>query len=725
MDLDMELARKTFIVESADLLQEMENALLTLEDNTEDDATINALFRAAHTIKGSAGIIGLDKVERFTHKVESVLEKVRQGEVKIDSDLIEILLKCRDHIALLIELPERAESGPSSMDYEDMLFEALDRYLLVQEAPAPTEEGKSPQEVIQEVSGVESDLWHISLRFGRDVLRSGMDPSSFINYLTRMGEIVSLITLYDQVPPLHELDPESCYLGFEIDFRSDFTKKDIEDVFEFVREDCTVHILPPHSKIEEYIKLVQMLPEDPLRIGELLVKGGALTEAELEEALRLQQQSEMASQQDGDKSKACIGEILVREKMVHPEVINAAVEKQKKAVEVKTQESKMLKIDADKLDQLINTVGELVIAYANVAQHSNRVKDPELSESVSVMSRLVEDIRDNAMTIRMVPIAETFNKFNRIVRDISKDFGKEIDLVINGGDTELDKTVIEKIGDPLMHLVRNAADHGIEMPDVREAKGKPRRGTITLNAYHDAGSIVIEVVDDGKGLAKEKILQKAIERGLVQQGANLSDSEIFRLVFEPGFSTAEKVTKFSGRGVGMDVVRKNIEALRGTVDMKSKEGMGTTVQIRLPLTLAIIDGFMVGVGDSRYVIPLDMIVECVELGEAARAEALTKNYINMRGEVLPFIRMRDFFNERPLDLKFENIVIVQYGGHKTGLIVDELFGEVQAVIKSLSKIFKQIEGISGATIMGDGTVALILDVPHLVHSFEREELAKH
>ncbi len=725
MDLDIEIARKTFIAESSDLLQEFENALLSLEDNTEDEGTINALFRAAHTIKGSAGIIGLEEVEKFTHKVESILEQVRQGELKIDSELIELLLKCRDHIASLIELPERALSGPSSLDFEAKLIGALERYLNrdsgAEAIPVVETMTGSPSE---RPDGVASDLWHISLRFGRDVLRSGMDPASFINYLTRMGEIVSIITLHEKVPSLHELDPESCYLGFEIDFRSDFSKKDIEDVFEFVRDDCSIHILPPHSKIEDYIKLIQTLPEDPLRLGEILVKGGALTEAELEEALRIQAEGGCVKEGPEGVSVCSIGEILVKEKMVHPEIVEAAAEKQKKAIEVKTQETKMLKIDADKLDQLINTVGELVIAYANVAQHSNRVKDPELAESVSVMSRLVEGIRDNAMTIRMVPIAETFNKFNRIVRDISKDFGKEIDLVIKGGETELDKTVIEKIGDPLMHLVRNAADHGIELPEVREARGKPRRGTITLNAYHDAGSIVIEVIDDGKGLAKDKILQKAIERGLISQGANLSDAEVFRLVFEPGFSTADKVTKFSGRGVGMDVVRKNIEALRGTVDMRSKEGLGTTVQIRLPLTLAIIDGFMVGVGDSRYVIPLDMIVECVELDEEARDDALKKRYLNIRGEVLPYIRLRDFFNEISRDLRYENIVIVQYGGNKTGLIVDELFGEVQAVIKSLSKIFKQIEGISGATIMGDGTVALILDVPHLVHRFEKEESAK-
>jgi len=335
-----------------------------------------------------------------------------------------------------------------------------------------------------------------------------------------------------------------------------------------------------------------------------------------------------------------------------------------------------------------------------------------------MMLRLVEEIRDSAMRVRMVPIGETFNRFRRVVRDISRELGKEIDLVITGAETELDKNVIEKISDPLMHLVRNAADHGIENPSARSGKGKKASGTIRLNAGHDAGSIVIEVKDDGKGLDRARIAEKAASLGMINPGQQLTDSEVFKLIFEPGFSTAGEVTKFSGRGVGMDVVRKNIEALRGTIDIESRPGEGTAVMVRLPLTMAIIDGFMVGIGSSPYIIPLDMVVECVELSEADRLAAGKRNYINLRGEVLPFIMLRDYFNETGSESKYQNIVIVQYAGHKIGLVVDELFGEMQTVIKSLGKVYKEVKGISGATILGNGRVALILDVPRLIQSIE-------
>lgn len=723
MDIEMEGAKQTFLIESRELLESMENALLSMESNPGDHDSIDALFRAAHTIKGSAGIVGVDSVEKFTHTVESLLEKVRQGEIKIDSDLIELLLKCRDHIVNLVDLAASGEGADSQIQTAGEQLQAqLGAYLKAEKVPAAIQEvapaSKATACPVDE--GVASGTWHISLRFGPDVLRSGMDPISFVNYLSRMGEIVSLTTMFETMPPAADMDAESCYLGFEIDFRSDFEKKAIEDVFEFVREDCTISILPPHSKVDEYIRLIQELPEDPMFLGELLIKGGALTQSELSEALRVQSAT---GEKDGEQ-KTPIGEILVQEGVVLQPVLDAAIEKQKKNVEHKAQENQTIRIDTGKLDQLINMVGELVIAGATIAQQTKRVHDAGLLESASVLSRLIEEIRDRAMKVRMVQVGETFNRFNRVIRDINRDSGKDIELVINGGDTELDKNVVEKIGDPLMHLVRNSADHGIEKPELRVERGKPARGTIQLNAYHDAGSIVIEVVDDGNGLNRDRILQKALERGLAQPNQNYSDREIFRFIFEAGFSTAEQVTKLSGRGVGMDVVRRNIEALRGTVEVDSTDGAGTTVRIRLPLTLAIIDGFMVGVGESSYVIPLDMVVECIELSQADRSASNRRHYINLRGEVLPYVRLREIFAESGSVLEHENIVVVQYAGRKTGLVVDVLHGEVQAVIKSLGKMYRDIEGISGATIMGDGTVALIVDVPHLVKLVEKEVAAQ-
>ena len=649
MQIDIDAAKQTFIIEASELLQDMEQALLALEESPDDEDTINAIFRAAHTIKGSAGIVGFENIEQFTHKVENLIEKVRLGEITINSDLIELLLKCRDHIAGLVQSASGEEPPvQDALDTEKSLINKLTAYIsnphgsnlketlkIIPPSPPLLKGGMGGLSGEKSCSAVKSDNYHISLRFAPNVLRDGMDPISFINYLTRLGEIVSITTITDAIPPIEEMNPEDCYLGFEIDFKSDFDKKTIEDVFDFVREDAQIHILPPKSSIGSFIELLNNLPEESARIGELLVKGGALTEAELEEALRIQ---------SGEtEPQPLIGDILVNEGMVHKEVVDAAIQKQKSAKDTKTKEAKTIRVDAEKLDNLINMVGELVISAASMEQHSHRLKDSGLQESTSIMSRLVEDIRGAAMKVRMVPIGETISRFNRLVRDLGREAGKEIDLIISGAETELDKAVTEKINDPLMHLIRNAIDHGIELPDERLLSGKPAKGAITLNAYQDAGSIVIEVSDDGGGIAKDRILRKAMEKGLIASHQGLSDREIYNLIFEPGFSTAEQVTKLSGRGVGMDVVKRNVDALRGTVEIESSEGIGATVKIRLPLTLAIIDGFMVKVGNSFYVIPLDMVVECIELSEMDRQASNRRHYINLRGEVLPYVRLKELF----------------------------------------------------------------------------------
>ncbi|MBI5643261.1 MAG: chemotaxis protein CheA [Deltaproteobacteria bacterium] len=716
--MELTQAKLTFITESSELLVEMENALLILEKSSDDQDTINSLFRSAHTIKGASGILGIDHVEKFTHVVENLLSKVREGEIGITNEAIELLLECRDHIKALIELA--ASDAPLTATVMAKDAELLVRLtqILGTKEEKPRKEAKGADAPAAAITGTlaQTDAWHISLRFGPDVLRGGMDPIPFINYLSKLGEVTSLTTIFDSIPPLEAADPESCYLGFEVDFKSDFDKKAIEDVFEFVREDCKIHILPPHSRIESYVELINGLPEDTLLLGEILVNGGALTQPELEEALKLQGRPDAGA----EEGKRLLGEILVSEHMVQQDILDAALLKQKKTQEVKSKEAKTIRIDADKLDSLINLVGELVISSANIDQQAQRIKDTWLLESASSMLCLVEEIRDTSMKIRMVPIGETFSRFNRVIRDISKETGKEIELEIKGGETELDKTVVEKISDPLMHLVRNAADHGIETSEQRVSAGKPSKGTIRLNAYHDAGSIVIEIIDDGRGLNRKKILDKAIALGLANTAQSLTDNEIFRFIFEPGFSTAEAVTKLSGRGVGMDVVKRNIESLRGTVDVESAEGAGAKVVIRLPLTLAIIDGFMVGVQGSSYVIPLDMVVECVELSDAERQAASRRSYINLRGEVLPYVRLRDFFRLAGESPRFENIVVVQYASVKIGLVVDELYGEVQTVIKSLGRVYRDIQGISGATIMGNGKVALILDIPRLIACVEHE-----
>jgi two-component system chemotaxis sensor kinase CheA len=410
-----------------------------------------------------------------------------------------------------------------------------------------------------------------------------------------------------------------------------------------------------------------------------------------------------------------LGEILTDSGVVAPVVVNAALEKQQKARDSRPPDASFLRVDAEKLDHLIELVGELVVANAGVQMLGQAEGAGPLAEAAEILARLVEEVRDVTLSLRMVQIGPTFQRFQRVVRDVSRELGKEIELVITGAETELDKTVVERIGDPLMHLVRNAMDHGIEPLDRRLAAGKPARAVLRLNAHHDAGSIVIEVSDDGGGLNRPKIRSKAIERGLIPPDAVLTDREIDQLIFMPGFSTADQVSNLSGRGVGMDVVRRDIEALRGSVEIDSTPGVGTTIRIRLPLTLAIIDGFLVGIGNSRYVLPVDLIVECVELPMSDRAAILERGYMDLRGEVLPIIWLRELLDLQHVPAaRRENVLVLQFGRTRVGLVVDVLLGEHQTVIRPLGRLFAALKGVSGSTILGGGEVALILDVPGLV-----------
>ncbi|MDP3841182.1 MAG: chemotaxis protein CheA [Oxalobacteraceae bacterium] len=707
MNLDQVL--QTFIVESRELLDDMENALLAVGQDKVNTEMVNAIFRAAHTIKGSAGLFGLDHIVAFTHVVESVLDQVRDGKIEIADRLIVLLLSCCDHLGALIGAVEAGQLGEDQVLAQRglPLLEQLRIYLGVPQ-PAGLQVAASQQdtETIERGAAGDHDHWHISLRFGHDVLRNGMDPLSFIRYLGKLGTIVGIATLPDAIPAAEEIDPESCYLGFEIAFDSDADKATIDNVFEFVRDDCAIRILPPHSRISEYIRLIQELPEETARLGEMLVLCGSVTAQEVDAALNLQAEAKLAAPP--------IGAILVDHGVVRPVVVEAALAKQKQVCDLKAQESRSIRVDADKLDHLINLVGELIIAGARADLIARRAHSADLQECTSTLSGLVEQVRDSALQLRMVKIDATFNRFQRVVHDVSREIGKDIGLVVSGEDTELDKTVVEKIADPLMHLVRNAIDHGIEPAELRAFRGKPAQGTVKLNGYHDSGSIVIEVSDDGGGLKRDKILEKAVERGLVEPGQSLSDSEIYNLIFEPGFSTADQITNLSGRGVGMDVVKRNILALRGNVSIKSEEGIGTTVTVRLPLTLAIIDGFLVGLGKSAFVIPLDMIEECVEFSAETGHD-----YTNLRGQVLPFIRLREMFKVEGIAARRESIVVVKYAGKKAGLVVDALLGEFQTIIKPLDKIFNQVKCISGSSILGSGEVALILDVSALFRQIER------
>lgn len=710
-------ARLTFVQESEELLQHMEDALLAMEETPDDAEHLNSVFRAMHTIKGAAGIFGFDFIVSFTHPVETVMDQVRSNERQVDSDLIALLLECRDHTADLVQAV--VNNSEDQLDNSLLATGADILQRLTGQSQTAVGEVAATAETLekQPAESKSSDNWIIALDFKQDALRNGLDPLSFIRYLARMGQIVDIFTLTDNIPAASGFDPESCYLGFRIAFSGDVSKADIEGVFEFANDDCDIRILAPHSKHSHYLALLEDLSEEHvLRLGEILITIGALTRQELNGALGEQETNADEATVDSNIAVKPLGEILVDRKVVAQPIVEEALKKQESLRDKASREAQFIRVDANRLGQLINLVGELVISNAAVKLIVERYDMQDANDVVAGVENLVEEIRDHALQLRMVQIGDTFSRFRRVVRDVSKELNKDIDLVITGGEAELDKTVVEKINDPLMHLVRNSLDHGIESPEDRVAGGKPAKGTLRLNALHDSGHIVIQIADDGAGLDVEKIRAKAEAIGLVKPDQTLSHREALRLIFEPGLSTKEQASNLSGRGVGMDVVKRNIEALRGMVEIDSEKGKGTLVTIHLPLTLAIIDGFMVGASGERYVIPLSMVEECVEMDEQQWGVDEQRHYVNLRGDVMPYLRLRDFFDIPASAEKTarESLVVVRFGRTRAGLVVDQLFGELQTVIKPLGKVFQGLQGVSGATVLGSGEIALILDVQGLI-----------
>ncbi|MCC4599498.1 chemotaxis protein CheA [Xanthomonas melonis] len=661
--MDMNQLMQTFLAESRDLLEDMERHLLEAERGESSPDAVNAIFRAAHTIKGSGGLFDLPQLVGFTHVVESVLDLVRDEALTLSSELIALLLVCCDHIHALVETaadPGHADAAALAAEAEPLLAQ-LQTYLQGSGCgvTAAVAQHSTPEK--------QSGYWRIDLKLFADALRFGNSPLKLIRNLRSLGSVESIDTDDSQLPAFEDLDPEANYLGFRILLRSDADRAAIDDVFEFVRDDCDLQI----AAVPAPADAAALLASAPVTVATLANVPAAAPAAP------------RPAPESGARGGA---------------------------------DARSIRVDADKLDRMIDLVGELIIAVASTNANAQRSGDAQLLESASILAGLVEEVRESALQLRMVKIGGTFSRFQRVVHDVARELGKDIALVVAGEDTELDKSVVEKIGDPLTHLVRNAMDHGIEPAEVRVARGKPARGTVGLNAYHDSGSIVIEITDDGGGLNRDKILAKALERGLVEPGRQLSDREVFAMIFEPGFSTAEKVTNLSGRGVGMDVVKRNITALRGTVEIDSAAGLGTTISVRLPLTLAIINGFQVGVGKSVFVVPLDVVEECVEF-----APDYASDYIDLRGSVLPYVRLRELFALGGKTPARESIVVIRQGAQRFGLVVDTLLGEWQTVIKPLSKVFAQVKGISGSSILGSGDVALILDVPSLIQQLHPQQ----
>ena len=700
--MNMDEVLPTFIAESEEVLRDLEAGLLACSQGQTDAETINLLFRAVHTLKGSAGLFGLDGIVTFVHGAETTLDQVRQGHIPMEPLLVSILLRCKDHIEFLLET---ISAGPGSPAYDATHSGGAELSAALRELAGDRTRTSSAvvdaSAITQPIGAVEpslhktaSDQWHISLRFGHDVLTAGMDPISFLRYLGSFGQLLGVTLISAALPAATAMDPERCYLGFEMGFRTAAGREKIESAFEFVKDDCTLRLLAPGASHGDYLKLLQEAGLDITHIRSILTACTGISSRDLAQLLEPRGsnpgQTPASSVHGAGPAKTTDGALPGKAGPSAPD-------------------NRTVRVAAQKLDSLITHIGELITAAASANLTARRSGNAELQESTSRVSALIEQVREGALQLRMVKIGGTFSRFQRVVHDVSAELGKQIQLVVSGEDSELDKTVVEQIADPLTHLVRNAIDHGIESAQVRAQQGKALIGTIKLNAFHDSGNIVIEVSDDGGGLKRDRILAKAQERGLIESGRVLTDSEIFGLVFEPGFSTAESVTNLSGRGVGMDVVKRNITALRGTVNIRSTEGVGTTIAVRLPLTLAIINGFQVAVGNSIFVLPLESIEECIEFSTVNG-----HHFTSLRGGVLPYIHLRELFATSATTTRRRSIVVINHAGQRAGLVVDGLLGEFQTVIKPLGKMFRQVECVSGSSILGTGEVALILDVPALV-----------
>jgi two-component system chemotaxis sensor kinase CheA len=695
---NMDQHKQAFIEEAYELLAELETALIELEEIPDEQELIGRVFRALHTIKGSGGMFGFDRVSSFTHEVETVFDLVRNGEMTVTKELIDLTLSARDHIRVMIDSPGKAKE-----DKGNEIILGLKKLTPGRNKGDNSESGKIKTELSE---GEKQDIdltYRIQFKPHQNIFTKGINPVLVLNELREIGNC-KVLAYTDAIPDLSNIDPEACYTYWDIILTTDKGVNAIKDVFIFVEDDCklVIEVIDGGEKLSEEIS--------NRRIGDILIERGFVTKEDLDKVLSQQKR---------------IGQMLVESNMIDSQKVDAALIEQQHLKEIKQKEqvdtASSIRVASDKLDSLVNLVGEMVTVQARLSQLSAYRNDPDLLSVAEEVERLTEELRDQTMSIRMMPIGTTFSKFKRLVRDLSKELGKEIELTTEGAETELDKTVIEKLNDPMVHLIRNCIDHGIETPDRRNAIGKPAQGMIHLSAKHSGAYVLIEIVDDGAGLDAGAIRAKAIEKGLITSDAELTEKEIYSLILAPGFSTAKTVTNVSGRGVGMDVVKRAIDNLRGSIGISSQKWIGTTITLRLPLTLAIIEGLLVQIGKEYFVLPLSVVEECVELTREDIANAHGRHIANVRGQIVPYISLREQFYIHGESPEIEQIVIVGVEGHRVGFVIDNVIGEHQTVIKTLGRVYKNIEGISGATILGDGTVALILDIQKLVQISEREE----
>jgi two-component system, chemotaxis family, sensor kinase CheA len=689
MAVDLSRFQESFFTESAEHVATIESGLLALEQRPNDLDLLNRIFRGAHSIKGNAGMFHFTAIAELTHKMENILDDLRNEKMPVTPHVIDVLLRALDGLKSLLDAAQGGEAA------DETAIHVLEGELEVCQkgATAPAHEG-SFAETRPQGSTPQAATWRrveIDWSALPELFQRGMDPAQIFKELHELGMVKVLHVRTDGLPALDVLDPERCYLSWKVELETDAPIAQIEEVFAFVRDGSELAIIDYAPK----------KPEPYKRVGDILVEEGVVTPEQIAESLAKQKP---------------LGEILVEEKKASPQQVDKALQKQQ---QLKKNEVASIRVDTEKIDKLINLVGELVITQSMITDLSEKftlAQLPVLQERITQLERNTREIQERVMSIRMMPIGSAFHRFPRLVRDLAGKSGKQIQLVMSGEETELDKTLIEAIGDPLTHLVRNSADHGLELPEDRVAQGKSERGTIRLHAYHDGGNICIAVEDDGRGLNREKIIKKAVEKGIIADGSNMADEAVYQLIFCPGFSTAETITDVSGRGVGMDVVKRNIEGLGGSVDIQSTMGKGSRLTLKLPLTLAIIDGMTVRVGQDNYIIPLIAVTESIRPKPNELQRIVGKGeVVNLRGEWVPVVKLYEAFTLTPdfTDPSQALLVIVETDGRRLAVLVDELTGQQQVVIKSLEQNYRKVEAISGATILGDGQVALILDVPGL------------
>jgi two-component system chemotaxis sensor kinase CheA len=708
--------KHAFIEEMTELLNELELTLLELEEQAGDKELIAKVFRALHTVKGSSGMFGYDQMAQFTHNIENVYDHIRNGELEITHAIIDLTLKAKDQLLFMlandgqtdVHLGEEAQQlvrafGEISEQVRKAPAEPARVVSRLAAVSAPVTEEQPVQPGVQQPLPEEKlpySLYLIQFTPSLDVFKNGTNPLSLIEELMSLGSLI-VWPHTRNIPLLECHDPENFYISWEILLSTNKGMDAIADVFIFIDDGNTY-------------KVTEFKPtEEPI------------TQSDFEELRTIINNQPRTENEDFESViRNALSEIQAVT-IVHGGAIpQQAVRKEGGGSHHENDATSSIRVSAEKLDELVNLVSELVTIQARLGQIATTSGDTTMLMIAEEVERITWALRDSALNIRMLPIGTTFSKFKRLVRDLSQSLNKEVDLTTQGAETELDKTVIEKLSDPLIHIIRNSIDHGIEAPDVRKKAGKPAMGTVHLAASQSGGTVLIQIKDDGAGINKENVRRKAIAKGLLTETQEVSDSELYNFLFAAGFSTAKTVTNVSGRGVGMDVVKRAIESLRGSVSVESKENVGTTITLKLPLTLAIIDGLLVRIGHETYVLPLSSVEECVELVHDDMTSSHGRNIINIRGEIVPYINLRHRFSLTSTAPLIQQVVIAGIDGTRIGFLVDNVIGQHQTVLKTLGKAYKNLEGISGATILGDGSVALILDIARLAERESNEELAE-